>query len=302
MYQELIKMLPRDRVLRDEPMSKHCTFKIGGPADVLVMPGTIKELHDVLQWSRANAVDCYVIGNGSNLLVLDGGVRGVVIELGKRFKGVNFFGELTYALAGTRLSELAKKVALEGLSGLEFAEGIPGSVGGAIAMNAGAYGGEMKNVVVSVMALDEQGEEVVYRADQLGMSYRHSIFQENGQTIIGAYFRLQPDNYEAINQRMLDYSRTRREKQPMEFPSAGSIFKRPEGMFVGTMIEEAGLKGYSIGDAQVSVKHAGFIVNRGHASAQQVLELIEHIRSVIRENYKVELQMELRIIGEPELI
>ena len=298
MYKSLIKLFPRDQVYKNEPMSAHTTFKIGGPADLLITPVNTNGIRQAVTWCREQQIPFYTIGLGSNLLVLDGGIRGVVIELGKRFKGIEVFGDQLYSMAGTRLSELCKQASYEGMSGLEFAEGIPGSVGGAIAMNAGAYGSDMENVVQSVMALDEEGHEIVYRSDKLLMSYRHSVFSENDHIILGAYFRLTKDEPNAIISRMKDFSRQRREKQPVEQNSAGSIFKRPPGQYVGAMIEELGLKGYRIGGAQISTKHAGFIINTGRAKAQDVVELIQYISDAVYARYDIKLETELRVIGE----
>ncbi|HHW60943.1 MAG TPA: UDP-N-acetylmuramate dehydrogenase [Syntrophomonadaceae bacterium] len=298
MYSALLSELPPDIILKDEEMKRHTTFRIGGPADIMIMPQTIEDIQKAVEICCQNEIPYYIIGQGSNLLVMDKGIRGVVIKLGKNFKKVDINQNMIQAEAGIRLSELSKLAARHSLSGLEFAEGIPGSLGGAVTMNAGAYNGEIKNVVFSVEALSEKGEILHFNSDECKFSYRHSIFQENGCTVLRCQLQLTPGKQDEIRQTMREFARRRKERQPIEYPSAGSVFKRPDGLYVGPMIEKMGLKGYRIGGAEISAKHAGFIVNRGNATARDVLDLITHIQNTARERFNVELQPEIRIIGE----
>jgi UDP-N-acetylmuramate dehydrogenase len=235
---------------------------------------------------------------GSNILVRDKGFRGIAIKLGNNIKNIRISGEEIYCEAGIRLSELSRKAAGSGLSGLEFAEGIPGSLGGAIVMNAGAYDGEMKNVIVSVQAVGPHGQIKTFVSNEMEFSYRHSVFQTNGYIVVSAVMKLKYDKIEAIKNKMSQFASQRREKQPLEYPSAGSIFRRPEGFYVGPMIEKMGLKGYRIGGAEVSTKHAGFIINIGNATASDVLQLIKYIQDKAYQQFGVTLQPEIVIIGE----
>ena len=298
MDSELKDLFPADRIKTNEPMKDHTSFKVGGPADYMVTPENAEELKKVIAFCRKKNLDFYILGLGSNILVRDKGIRGVVIKLGNGFKKLTIDGEQITAEAGINLSNLAKEAAYYGLSGLEFAEGIPGSLGGAVVMNAGAYGGEMKDILNEVTAINYNGDIKKYTPDEMFMTYRKSIFQLNGDTIISAVIQLRKDKKGSIQARMDDYACRRQEKQPLEFPSAGSTFKRPPNHFVGPMIEELGLKGYQIGGAQVSTKHAGFIINAGNATASDILALIAYIQKRVKEHYGVELQTEIKIIGE----
>jgi len=242
-----------DQVFLNEPMSKHTSFRVGGPAQVLVKPSNREEIRMVLAVCQAADQPWMVIGSGSNLLVREGGVRGVVIKLGTNYRYLQISGNTIIAAAGLRLFTLSREAAEHELSGLEFAEGIPGSLGGAVFMNAGAYDGEMSQVVHSVISLNPQtGQEIVRSGSDLGFSYRHSCYQQSGEVILEATMELTPDNKANIIAKMQDFGQRRRDKQPLDLPSAGSTFKRPPGMFVGPLLEELGLKGYSIGGAQVS--------------------------------------------------
>jgi len=294
----LQEIIPPEQILWDEPMRNHTSFRIGGPADALLMPRDPEELARVIRYCREFAVPYYVIGQGTNLLVRDGGVRGAVIKLASPLDNITFQGMRAEAGAGATLRELCRQAMERGLSGLEFACGIPGSVGGAVCMNAGAYDGEMKDVVVSARVLDENGSIEVWDAERLGFGYRSSALQGRQAVILSAAFLLKPDNPEAIRERMEDYDRRRRARQPLDLPSAGSVFRRPPGRFVGPMIEELGLKGYRVNDAQVSEMHAGFIVNRGQARAADVLRLVEIIREKVMEKFQVWLELEIKVIGE----
>lgn len=294
----LENLIPAERIRYNEPMQDHTTFRIGGPADIMVMPESVPEIMRVLEWVRKRDLPYLVIGEGSNLLVKDGGIRGVVIKLGPGFSRVEFRGTEVEAQAGVKVSRLAALAADRGLSGLEFAEGIPGSLGGAVYMNAGAYGGEMSQIIKEVTVISESGEITVLEKPALEFGYRTSSIQKKGYIVLEAKLVLHPDEPQLIWQRMDELSRQRREKQPLEYPSAGSVFKRPPGRFVGPMIDELGLKGYRVGDAEVSTKHAGFIVNRGRAAARDVLELVSLIKRRVKDAYGIELETEFRIVGE----
>lgn len=298
MYSELIDLLPAERIRKNEPMKDHTSFAIGGPADLMLVTENVEELRKAVAFCHANNMKYFIFGLGSNILVRDKGIRGVVIKLGNNFNQLRVNNEQISAEAGVSLSHLAKAALQYELSGLEFAEGIPGSLGGAIFMNAGAYGGEMKDILFEVTAIDHDGTIKQYTPDEMLMSYRKSIFQLNGHIIVSAVIKLKKDKKESIKARMDDFARRRQEKQPLDYPSAGSTFKRPPNFFVGPMIEELGLKGYQIGGAQVSSKHAGFIINAGNASARDVLDLITHIQKKVKERYGVELQTEIKVIGE----
>ncbi|CFX44601.1 UDP-N-acetylenolpyruvoylglucosamine reductase [Syntrophomonas zehnderi OL-4] len=298
MYDELRGLLAEEIVLLDEPMKNHTTFKIGGPADMLVCPRHIEEIKIIMKYCNQQQIPFMVLGMGSNLLVRDKGIRGVVVKLGQNFQALRMEGEQIWAQSGVGLSQLAHCAAEASLSGLEFAEGIPGSLGGAVAMNAGAYEKEMQDVIIEVEAIDRTGEIHRFSAQEAGFAYRKSIFQDNGFIIVSARMQLNKGFREDIEMRMQQFAKIRREKQPLEYPSAGSTFKRPPGMYVGPMIEELSLKGYRIGGAEVSTKHAGFIVNRGDASAADVINLIDKIQSEVRASFGVDLQPEIRIVGE----
>ncbi|MEN6325209.1 MAG: UDP-N-acetylmuramate dehydrogenase [Syntrophomonas sp.] len=298
MDSELRKLFPVDRIKINEPMKDHTSFKVGGPADYMVTPENVEELKKVIVFCRKKNLSFFILGLGSNILVKDKGIRGVVVKLGNGFKNLTIDGEQITAEAGISLSNLAKEAARYGLSGLEFAEGIPGSLGGAVVMNAGAYGGEMKDVLTEVTAINHNSDIKKYTPDEMSMAYRKSIFQLNGDTVISAVIQLHKDKKESIQAQMDDYACRRREKQPLEFPSAGSTFRRPPNHFVGPMIEELGLKGYQIGGAQVSTKHAGFIINAGNATANDILVLIAYIQKRVKERYGVDLQTEIKVIGE----
>lgn len=298
MYEGLLDILQAESVKFNEPLCNHTSFKIGGPADVLVLPRSLEDIKKVLAFAREKNIPCFILGLGSNVLVRDKGIRGIVIKLGNSLNHIEVAGCEIYAQAGVRLAALAKKAAEESLSGLEFAEGIPGSLGGAIFMNAGAYGGEIKDVLKEVYAVDQAGNFKTFYKPDMKWGYRYSIFQDNGYIILGAKLELKQGNRDEIIACMQELGRRRREKQPLDLPSAGSIFKRPEGYYVGPMLEELGLKGYRIGRAQVSDKHAGFIVNTGGATCEDVLKLIDYIKKRVKEAYNLDLEVEVKIVGE----
>lgn len=289
-------------VLWDEPMKNHTSFKIGGPAAALCAPKDRQQLRELVGFVQREGVDSWYIGNGSNLLVSDKGLNGIAILLDSGFDGeIEVDGTVLLAPAGKKLSAVCAAACAAGLTGLEFAYGIPGSVGGAVYMNAGAYGGEMKDRLLWVEYLAPTGEIVRLEQEQLSLSYRHSRFMEEGMQgscIVRAAFRLQRGEKAAIQSEMDRILNQRRQKQPLEYPSAGSFFKRPPGHFAGALIEGCGLKGFAVGGAQVSEKHAGFVVNRGGATAQDVLRLCEAVQERVFREQGVQLEPEVRFIGE----
>lgn len=281
------------------PMAQLTTFKIGGPIDLLVEPNNTMELKQVLNFCLEQDLPWLIIGSGSNLLVRDGGIRGVGIKIGGDFNKLEIDGTTVSAGAAVSLTKLAREVSEQGLTGLEFACGIPGTVGGGVFMNAGAYNGEMSQVIDKVQAVVAGKGEVWFKKEDLNLGYRFSRFQKDSSLIITkAEFQLNRGSAELTGARVNELTCLRETKQPLETPSAGSVFRRPEGYYVGPLIEEAGLKGYIIGGAQVSPKHAGFIVNIGGATARDVLDLIGHIRKVVKERNGVELIPEIRVVGE----
>ena len=266
----------------NEPMSAHTTFKIGGAADIMITVQSIDELKTALSACKDSDVPFMILGNGSNLLVSDDGIEGAVILLDGDFKAITVDGETVTAGAGAKLSKLCTVALDEELSGLEFAYGIPGSVGGAMYMNAGAYGGEMKDVALSVTALTADGEVKEYSLEELNLGYRTSIFKTNGEIILFSKYQLHKGERSAIKAQMDDVMNRRKTKQPLEYPSAGSVFKRPEGAFAGTLLEQCGLKGRTVGGAQVSEKHAGFIINVGGATCDDVMNLVKLVQDVVK--------------------
>ena len=285
-------------LLLEEPMAKHTSFRIGGPADVLAQPADEAELAELLKRAGEHAVPVTLIGNGSNLLVRDKGIRGLVIKLSNSFSDMKALGnELTFG-SGISLAMASKKAASLSLSGLEFAVGIPGTIGGAVYMNAGAYDGEMAKVVTSVRVMDREGKISELKASELAFAYRHTALQNSGLIVTSVTCVLQPDEADAIAAKMADFSQRRISKQPLELPSAGSMFKRPPGYFAGTLIDQTGLKGYTVGGAQVSTKHAGFVVNVGGATAQDVLQLISDVQSKVFAAHGVRLEPEVLVLGE----
>ena len=285
-------------LLLEEPMAKHTSFRIGGPADVLAQPGNEAELAELLKRAAHHAVPVTLVGNGSNLLVRDKGIRGLVIKLSNLFSSITVDGNVLTFGSGISLAMASKKAASLSLSGLEFAVGIPGTIGGAVYMNAGAYDGEMAKVVTSVQVMDRQGQSSQLKADELDFSYRHTALQNSGLIVTSVTVSLQPGEAESIKAKMDDFSQRRIAKQPLELPSAGSMFKRPVGYFAGTLIEQTGLKGYTVGGAQVSTKHAGFVVNVGGATAKDVLQLIRDVQDRVLAAQGVQLEPEVLVLGE----
>ncbi len=295
-YDSLKKIAGEDNVLRDVPMSKHCTFRTGGNAALFVSPSGATQLMDIVSFARLNNVPYYVIGNGSNLLVDDAGYDGVIIHIGKNMSSVDVVDNVIIAMAGASLAKTASVAYEHGLAGLEFASGIPGSVGGAVYMNAGAYGGEMKDVVTATTYIDKRGHMGMVKGDEHQFDYRKSVFGD-GDIILMTTFELKPGDKDEIAVKMADFNGRRRDKQPLDMPNAGSTFKRPEGHFAGKLIEDCGLRGYSIGGAQVSEKHCGFVVNKGDATTEDILKLIEHIQDTVYQKFGVMLETEVKYLG-----
>ena len=285
--------------LVNEPMSAHTTLKLGGPADYMVFPRDGEEIAAMFREAAENSVPVTVIGHGSNLLVLDGGIRGLVICIGKNMRKITREGNILKAQAGAMLGSVALEAAEAGLTGLEFASGIPGTVGGGVTMNAGAYDGEMAQVVTEVRGIRPDGTAVCLSREEMDFSYRHSVVQEKDFIVTEVTFELKPGDSAAIRARMSELNAKRSEKQPLDLPSAGSTFKRPEGYYAAALIDQCGLKGYSIGGARVSEKHAGFLVNTG-TSSRDFLNLMKKVQAIVEERAGVRLEPEIRIVGTEE--
>lgn len=294
----LLKELPSTRVREEEYLRHHTTFKIGGPADLFVEPTTMAELSFALHTIHEFDVPVTIIGCGSNILVKDGGIRGAVVSVRHMTQIMDCNDNVLCIGSGYMLKDASEFAWENGLTGLEFAIGIPGTLGGAVFMNAGAYDGEMSHVVTAVRAVDFQGNIKEYDASHLDFGYRHSVFHDNHEVIGEVIMTLKPGDKAAIKARMDELTEKRESKQPLEFASAGSTFKRPPGYFAGTLIEQTGLKGLSVGDAQVSHKHAGFVINTGSASAKDVLDLIAEVQRRVYDQHGVHLEPEVRMIGE----
>lgn len=297
-YSALAEAVGEDNVFVNELLSRHTTLRIGGPARYFLTPDSIEGIKKVVSICKEHNIEFYVIGNGSNLLVSDKGYDGVVIRIAEKFREIRCEGNKIYATAGATLSGIAQVALHNSLTGFEFAAGIPGTLGGALVMNAGAYGGEMKQVVESAELLDSEGKLVVFSNDELGLGYRTSVIPKKGYFVMSAVLKLDyTDDRETIRARMSELAAQRREKQPLEYPSAGSTFKRPEGYFAGKLIMDAGLRGYTIGGAAVSEKHCGFIINKGGATADDVVRLIGYVRAAVLDKFGVELEPEVKLLG-----
>lgn len=294
---ELENIMAGSAIFMEEPMKKHTTFRVGGPADVLVQPDETA-LAAVLGLCRQYHVPYSFIGNGSNLLVGDKGIRGVVIEMTEPMGNIEVHGTQITAQAGAMLSKIANTAASNGLGGMEFAAGIPGSVGGAVVMNAGAYGGEMKDIIERVYVLDENGAQLELDRDALDLSYRHSCIPEKKYIVTKVVLELVPRDEVEIRSKMKELNEKRAEKQPLQYPSAGSTFKRPEGYFAGKLIMDAGLRGYQVGGAQVSEKHCGFVINKGDATAADICQLMRDVSDKVQAQFGVVLEPEVKMIGE----
>ena len=293
----LQRYVPRDNIHLQEPMAGHTTFRIGGPADCFVQLEDEEQLRKVRRYLGLAGVPFFVLGNGSNLLVDDAGYRGVVLQIGQKMSDISVQGCHIIAKAGATLRQVAAAALEHGLAGFEFASGIPGTVGGGVVMNAGAYGGEMSQVVNQVRVVSKEGESMELDNDTMEFRYRGSVIRGSAFTVTEVTFRLEPGDREAIRAKMEELAARRREKQPLEYPSAGSTFKRPEGHFAGKLIMEAGFAGYRIGGAQVSEKHCGFVINTGDATARDVRALIEEIQARVKERFRVELEPEIVFLG-----
>lgn len=287
------------KVEYDAPMKKYITFKCGGNASLLITPDSIDTLGKIISFCDSKSIKPFIVGNGSNLLVTDKGIDGVVIKIGSQMSDIKLLDETTiFCEAGASLKSLCMFALENSLSGLEFAFGIPGTLGGAVYMNAGAYGGEMKDVLYSVNHIDNNGNIGEISQDNLDLGYRHSVYTGNGYTITSAILKLKKADKSEIKAAMDDKLQKRKDKQPLEYPSAGSTFKRPEGYFAGTLIQDSGLKGYTVGGAQVSEKHAGFVINKGNATATDVITLIGNVQKIVKDKFGVILETEVKIIGE----
>ena len=287
-------------LLLNEPLAPYTTFRVGGAAEALFLPENGEAIKKAVDIANQENLPLWLMGNGSNLLISDRGLPGLTIRIGKEMSDVTVRGNRIFAEAGASLAKIANAALAESLTGLEFASGIPGSLGGGIVMNAGAYGGELKDVLESVTYLTPAGEVTTAPARELSLGYRTSRFQTEGGVVLSASFRLEEGDPDEIKRKMQDLNNRRKEKQPLEYPSAGSTFQRPEGYFAGALIEEAGLKGFSVGDAEVSTKHAGFVVNKGNATAQDVYLLIRAVQDKVKEASGVLLAPEVRMWGDFE--
>ncbi len=292
-----LKLIAGDSNVRcDEPMSSHCTFRAGGTAKYYVIPDEYKKVRDVLRLCVEENIPYYVIGNGSNLLVQDDGFDGVIIEIDSALAKIEINGNEIVAKAGAKLSKIAVKALNESLTGFEFAHGIPGNLGGAVTMNAGAYGGEMKDVLKWVKVLDNNGEMKTLKAEELELGYRTSVIVKEKMIVLEACIELHEGNRDEIEMHMKELMAKRKEKQPLEYPSAGSTFKRPEGYFAGKLIQDAGLKGYRVGGAMVSEKHSGFVINYDNATATDIINLMKDVRKKVYEEFQVTLEPEVKIL------
>ncbi|MDD6633067.1 MAG: UDP-N-acetylmuramate dehydrogenase [Lachnobacterium sp.] len=296
-FQHLQKITGTEQCFAEEAMRDHTTFRVGGCAEYYVRPKRT-QVADILSLCRTYDVPWMVIGNGSNLLVGDGGIRGLVMELGREAAEVAVEGNRIKAQAGALLSAVARIAASHSLTGMEFASGIPGTVGGAVVMNAGAYGGEMKQIVKKVTVLTSEGTEKELYSEKLDFGYRHSCIAEHQYVVLDTELELKPGSQQEIEGRMAELRSQRSSKQPLEYPSAGSTFKRPEGYFAGKLIQDAGLRGYRVGDAQVSEKHCGFVINRGQATAAEIRQLILDVQDRVEAQFGVRLETEVRFLGE----
>ena len=297
-YEKLSKIVRKEQILEEEPMKKHTTFRIGGPAEYLILPQTTEEIADVIKLCRQEEIPGYIVGNGSNLLVADEGVRGVVIQLLRNFNQIQVEGCQIRMQAGAQNAAVAKRALDASLTGFEFAAGIPGTIGGAVVMNAGAYGGEMKDILKEVTVLDPNGMIRTIPAEELELGYRTSIIARKGYVVLEAVIVLKTGDPKEIKAAMDELKEKRVTKQPLEYPSAGSTFKRPEGYFAGKLIMDAGLRGFSVGGAQISEKHCGFVINKGNATAKDVTELMDETKKIVMEKFGVALEPEVKRLGQ----
>lgn len=295
--QALKKFVPEENICLQEPMAGHTTFRIGGPADCFLQPENEEQLIQVQRYLSKVGIPFFVLGNGSNLLVSDGGYRGVIIQIGRKMSRIEVEGCIIKAQAGAPLAQVAKTAMEHGLTGLEFASGIPGTVGGGVVMNAGAYDGELSRVVVQVNTVNSEGESMELDNEAMEFGYRTSAVKNSSLTVTEVIFGLEKGDREQIRAKMDDFAARRREKQPLEYPSAGSTFKRPEGYFAGKLIMEAGLRGYQCGGARVSDKHCGFVINTGGATAEDVRDVIHEVQEQVKDKFHVTLETEVIFLG-----
>ncbi|MBB5149869.1 MULTISPECIES: UDP-N-acetylmuramate dehydrogenase [Ureibacillus] len=287
----------KENIKINESLKKYTMTQLGGNADILVMPETEEEVEAIVQYTYNHQIPLLILGNGSNMIVRDGGVRGIVMNLSK-LNQIKIEGTEVYAQSGALIMDVSKKAAEASLTGLEFACGIPGSVGGAMAMNAGAYGGEINDIIVHSTVLTREGKRLVLSKEELELGYRKSIIAQKNYIVLSSLFRLEKGNKEEIDAKIADLTYKRQSKQPLEYPSAGSVFKRPPGYFAGKLIQDSGLQGKGVGGAEVSTKHAGFIINKGNATATDYIETIKMVQKVVKEKFGVELELEVKIVGE----
>lgn len=297
LYETLCNINGTEQVLRDEPMSRHTTFRIGGPAALFCIPRSVPALAATVKACIEADIPYYILGNGSNVLVSDTGYQGVVIQLFRNMDGIRIRGTEMEVEAGALLVKIAHTAAKESLTGLEFASGIPGTLGGGLTMNAGAYGGEMKDVVKEAVVMKPDGEILRLTKEELELGYRTSVIARKGYLVISALLELKEGEAEVIRARMQELKEARTSKQPLEYASAGSTFKRPEGYFAGKLIMDAGLRGFTVGGAQVSEKHCGFVINRGGATAQNVMDLVRQVQNEVKKQFGVELELEVKLLG-----
>ena len=297
-YKHLLNILDEKDIKLDEPMKKHISFRVGGPADILVKPRTEEQIKNIIDFAKKENIPYIVKGNGSNLLVRDGGIRGIVIEITDNFNSYEIEDKIIKVQSGALLSIIGRAALKQNLKGFEFAAGIPGTIGGALAMNAGAYGGEMKDIVKSVRLMDTDGNIFNFSNEDMQFGYRKSILSKSDYIVLGAEIELEKGDYEEIKEMMKDFSNRRTTKQPLNLPSAGSTFKRPEGYFAAKLIDDSGLRGLTLRNAQVSDKHCGFVVNLGDAKARDILDLMYVVKSTVKNKFGVTLEEEVKILGE----
>ena len=296
-YESAAAITGENRIKTKEPLNRYTTFRIGGKADFIAEPEKPEQIAELADLCKKEKVPFFIMGNGSNLLVSDDGYHGMIIHIADGMSRITVEGTRITAQAGASLIKTAVTAKQHGLTGMEFASGIPGSVGGAVYMNAGAYGGEVKDVLLDAEVLTQEGEFLTLTGEELDLSYRHSCIFEKNYVVLSARFSFEKGESDKIKARMDELAKARREKQPLEFPSAGSTFKRPEGYFAGKLIQDAGLKGYTVGGAQVSEKHSGFVVNRGGATAEEVAFLIKQVQKKVMKQFNVMMQPEVRFVG-----
>lgn len=298
-YRQLVAMVSAENIVVDQPLKEYTYTRLGGKADFFVTPETYEQVQQIIQFANREQIPFTLLGNGSNLIIRDGGIRGIVMNLAK-LNGMHVTGTKLVAQAGAEIIHVSRKALKHELTGLEFACGIPGSVGGALYMNAGAYGGEIKDVLESTVVADRHGNIITLQAEELDLSYRTSNIPDHGYIVLEATFQLAEGNYDDIKAVMDDLTYKRESKQPLEYPSCGSVFKRPPGYYAGKLIQDSGLQGKQIGGAEVSRKHAGFIINKDNCTAKDYIALIHYVQQKVKEKFGVTLEREVRIIGEDE--